>query len=613
MKKEGFELEQILKSIRMIRPAETSEEKTASAQEAETPEEAGYSREEMEQSGFGEAQMEEIESGLRQQVMVENYAKTYYNWKQMRELRMGMLEDLDISLYNDKFFSAEQMREIRMGLLDHLDVSSYARLVCSAKDMAAARKGLLSEIYHISPDGHARQKLDENGIRLRFSDDCMQVYLKLPPDRTYSVPELERMLYRYDVCHGISREQLKKAASGECGTEEIMVASGTPVRNGRDGSYEYFFHPLPSSHPKLNEDGSVDYTQMIEADRREAGEDLVQYHPAEKGMDGETVTGVLIRSSSGKELKALNGHGFVYDKEKNLYTADTKGYVVLDEENGTLNVWDVFVVDGDVNRYNGNISYDGMIHIRGSVTGMVEIEATGNVVVDGYVEGACIRAGNDIILHSGMNGNGTGRLEAGGRVHGRFFEAAVIRARGNVEGAYFLNCDVETDGSLIASESRSRIVGGSVYAGYSVEVCSAVNSGRSVTAIHAGDPVQIEKRVKETESRLEKTKDELRQLTEGRKKILDMSGALSKQYDLLYNQICVAVSVKEEEEQDLEAELCYLARMKERAKRAYIRIINGIRAGVILSVGGKVKKIEKDMSGAVTFRREVVQECGTKY
>lgn len=278
--------------------------------------------------------------------------------------------------------------------------------------------------------------------------------------------------------------------------------------------------------------------------------------------------------------------------------------MVVDEKEGTLNVWDVLFINGDINRYNGNISYDGMIHIRGAVSDMVKIEAAGNVVVDGYVEGAHIRAGENIILRSGMNGCGIGVLEAGGRIAGNFFEGVTMYAGGSVEGNYFLNCKIRTDKSLIARGKRSRIVGGTIQAGCFVETCSLMKSGQTV--VEAGNPSWLEEKLRKTDEKLSKTREESRQLAEGKKKLLTLFGEKEAQKNVLFHKICIALNMKEEEEKLLMGEKSCLEHSIRKSKGAYIKIYGKVQEGVVLSVCGKAKRVEKDISGMITVRTEGV-------
>ncbi len=71
------------------------------------------------------------------------------------------------------------------------------------------------------------------------------------------------------------------------------------------------------------------------------------------------------------------------------------------------------------------------------------------IEVHGYVEGAELIAGKDIVLRNGMQGMSQGRLEAGGNILARFIERATVSAKGDVMADYIVQCLVTACGSVI--------------------------------------------------------------------------------------------------------------------------------------------------------------------
>lgn len=568
------------------------------------PDNSSYEREELERQGYAELQIDEIMQGIAEGLPVSRYAKDCYNWKQMQEIRLGLLDKLDVGVFDNPLFSAEQMKEIRLGLMDGLDVTRYAKLICSTKDMQFARQDLMSEAYRNHPDGYAKKIIDEeSGAKIRISADCMEAFVTLGTESGCTTKKLKKILKKYHIIYGISDDSLERAIVAAGSGSETKVAAGTPAMNGRDGRYEYYFNSLLPGEPKVMEDGSVDYTTVVIADRRNAGDILARYYPAGQGTDGETVTGITIRGGMGVQKPRLKGQGIEYDEESRLYKATESGYVMLNEEEYTLNVRNVYIVEGDINRYNGHISYDGAIYVKGSVGDMAEITASGNVVVDGYVENAHIRAGENIILRGGMNGGGGGSLEAGGKVIGKFFEAVTICAKGDVDGNYFMNCNVITDRSVIAKGTKSKIMGGSIKAGYSVESYSVMAYGKVSTLIDVGDTGWLGSRLRQADEQLAKVRNELYQLKRGREKISGMLGVRAED-NTLYSKTCVAIRMKEEEEEKLLADEKYQTRLLRRATKAYIKVYGQIQEGVMLSIGGRIKRTDKIIKGTVILGGE---------
>lgn len=161
-----------------------------------------------------------------------------------------------------------------------------------------------------------------------------------------------------------------------------------------------------------------------------------------------------------------------------------------------------------------------------------------------------------------------------------------------------------TEKSLIAKGTKSRIIGGSVKAGYAVEVATIVEPGKSVTRINVGDPAWIGRKVSDVSARLEKVEDEYTKLMEGKERIGGMFGEKGAESNALFHKICIAIRMKEEEAEKLKAEKAYYEKMAVRATKAYIKVFNSVQEGVTTMVCGRVRRIGKTMNGMMTFRRD---------
>lgn len=564
-----------------------------------------YTEEEMEKRGFAEGQIQEVLLGIAQQLPVAQYAQPCYNWMQMRQIRLGLLENLDTSIYENPLYSAEQMHEIRLGLIDHLDVSTYAKLIYTATDMNSRRRNLLASEYQVNPNGFGRKETDEDtDIQIRISDNCMEAYITIPREQKFPAHQIKKILMRHEIVHGILEDTIQEMAKEKSSGEEILIAKGTPSKDGRNGRYVYFFNRLLPERPKTDAQGNVDYTTVVVADKVNPGDVLAQYHPGTAGKTGTTVTGIPLEGQQGRELPPLSGSGFIRDSQKNIYTATTDGFVSLDEVQYNLNVWNIFVVNGNVNRYNGNISYDGTIHIQGAVSDMAVISASGDIVIDGFTEGAQLTAGGNIILKSGINANERGFIHAGGKVMGSFFENADIIAKGNVEGEYFLNCNVKTDNSLVACGGKARIMGGRIQTGKSVESLLIGNYGGSETYIDVGDFSWIDQNTNKIRQALDKVENELSQLEKGREKLRNLFGADITKNNDLYRTTCLAIQTKEGQQTTLERELDYYLHLRKAAANAYIKASGGIQEDVLLSINGFRKKLKEPVTRGVTLTQK---------
>lgn len=586
-------------------PVEIQEEERGREQDS------GIDLAELEAQGLYEAQLQEVELGLKEKLPVELYAQNCYNWMQMKEIRLGMLAKVDVKWYTNPLYNAEQMHQIRLGLEYGLDVSGYARLIFTVSDMYKRRHALMEEKYRSGGGGQERIILDDfTRIQLRLSADLMEAWITLPKKdgRSYTIAELRRLLKKYEVRHGIQAEGLRQATVEDTRGREILIARGVPAMPGRDGRYELFFDRELPDAPELLADGSVDYTHVIVADTAQPGQKLAQYRPAGKGKPGMTVTGIAIDGARGKELPPLTGSGILADQENRVYSAAIKGYVTYDPGAGKLNVMQTYLVNGDVNSYTGSVVYDGTIHVSGSVSGKALIRATGDVIVDGFVSGGSIEAGYNVILRGGVNAAEQGSIKAGGRIMGKFFERANLVAGSDIEGNYFLDCNVRSEGKVVAKGGKSRIMGGEMTASAGVEAGIVGNYGSTRTVVVVANLYELTEQLQEIKEQQKKVGSEQEKLAEGREKLekLIAEGAVSDQR--IYQKILQAIAVKQNEWALLEQRMEHLKTVKKNAMQANVNVLKELRPGTFVTINGVTKMITEVSPGGTLTEQALLEK-----
>lgn len=555
---------------------------------------------ELEALGLYDAQLQEVELGLKEKLPVQLYAQSCYNWMQMKEIRLGMLSEVDVKWYMNPLYNAEQMHQIRLGLEYGLDVSGYARLIYTVSDMYKKRHALMEEKYRSGGAGQERFVTDEfTHIRLHFSADLMSAWIMLPKNdsRTYTVAELRRLLKKYEVRHGIQADGLHEATIEGTRGKEILIARGIPAMPGKDGYYELFFEREFPDAPELLADGSVDYTHVIVADTAQPGQKLAQYRPAGRGKSGMTVTGISIDGERGRELPPLTGSGIMADNERRVYTAALKGYVTYDAERCNLNVMQTYLVNGDVNSYSGSVIYDGTVHVSGSVSGKAVIRATGDVIVDGFVSGGTIEAGHNVILRGGVNAADQGVIQAGSRIMGKFFERARLMANSDIEGNYFLDCIVNSEGKVIAKGGKSRIMGGEMTASAGVEAGIIGNYGSTNTAVTVANLYELTEQLQDVKEQQVKVSSEQEKLEEGREKLEKLIGEGAVTDQRIYQKILQAAAVKQNEHAMLEQRMEHLKTVKKNAMQANVKALKELRPGTSITINGVTRKITEASPG----------------
>jgi hypothetical protein len=435
----------------------------------------------------------------------------------------------------------------------------------------------------------------------------MEAYLKVPSDssKKHTILEFISILKRHEIEYGIQEPEIQKLVYDDIKGRDVLVARGDYAAAGEDGYYEFFFDVDAFAPPKESSDGHIDYDATKTTEMTEVGKLLAVYHPAKVGKSGVTVTGVPVTGGNGVNLPKLTGIGVTFNPSDYTYTADEQGSILYDPDNSTLSVRKMYVIEGDANRYNGNIEFNGSVHVRGSVNDLTHIVATGDIIVDGFVGGATLIAGRNVLIKGGANAGGHGSINAGGRVMGKFFEAINISAVGTVEANYFMNCNIETDDRVIARGDKARITGGNITAAISVDSAYMAPNGTSRMRISVGDTQRISSRLATVKNKKDAVSEELRRLINGRDKLQEVLGLEALEGNAIYNKTCTAIGIKEDELAEAERELRRLTHIKELSRNAYVSITRELEPGVTIFVQDIHKEYYEDIRGSVLMKANI--------
>ncbi len=416
------------------------------------------------------------------------------------------------------------MQEIRTGLEEGIDVREYAKFMYTATDMkrirenagrrteqeaaeAAAKRQTQSmeQAEELLSEG-SRQQMELVGISV--SSDEMEAYIIYDEKLTkMSRADLIKALRRKGIVKGIDEAAITRILSGEAETDKpVLVAQGRPPVKGKDGWYEYFFRTEVARTPKQLEDGSVDYQSVEWFEIVRENQKVVEYHKAQDGVTGFTVKGTLLPALKGKELEILRGSGYRLTDDGNVYIAAMDGRIEL---RGTqLVITRMFIFD-EITTATGNVDVDGNAYVRGNVGSGTRIKATGDVVIDGFIEGAVIESGANIFLRSGVNASGLGYLRAEGDVAGSFFEAATVWAGGDIRANYSLDSELHAKGRLRLSGEKGSVIGGRADAAKGIAVYKAGNSAGVPTYLHFGVTDEMKRRAQDLEEKIAEINHEL--------------------------------------------------------------------------------------------------------
>lgn len=448
----------------------------------------------------------------------------------------------------------------------------------------------------------------EEGI-VRISEDRMTATIELPepePGQEYTVEMIVGMLNENDVREGIFEEAIQQMLRDKVYHTETEVAFGKPPKHGEDGYFIYHFNTNPRSAPEVLEDGSVDYRNLQCFESVTKDQMIAEYVRETKGVDGYDVTGKPIPAQKGKPKPAIRGKHIYMSEDKRYFYSDVDGKISFDDSIGKITISNSWTITGDVDASTGNISFKGDVEVMGSILAGYKVEVTGSLVVSGIVEAATLLVGKDVMLKSGMSGNGKGIIVAGGNVEGRFFEQANIECGGYVYANSIMNCYIDSKDMVVLSGNRGVLLAGRVYALRGVEAVNIGNEAQVHTYIKVGMEPKMRKRYEELRKEIDLAERDIEKLSKIQQSLSvariapeQKSEMEKKKVQITRTKIQKSTELEKlrDESKDLEAQI-------EAGKQAAVVVDEWAHAGCSITINGATNNIKEDIKGIVFSLRK---------
>ncbi len=534
--------------------------------------------------GLRGVSIREICEGLEKGLDVSCYAKAAFSWQQMREIRLGMENRVDVSCYANPLYEWQQMQEIRLGLEGGIDVSSYLTLMYTAADMRKKRLALMDSgsSYLLEEETHHE---DFEDLSVTVSSDEMEAFIFMPDSSKLSKQHVMKALRASGVRRGIMEAEINKLLKGKFLNATVMVAKGKPATEGPDGWYEYFFRTDLDRQPKLLPDGSVDFSETEWFEFVQAGQRIALYHNAEMGTGGFTVSGRELPPRKGRERSVLTGKGFTLSEDKKTYTANISGRIELVDNR--LDIDKTLHID-EVSLATGSVTFDGSIYISGNVSMGVTVQATGDVVVDGYVESATIESiEGSVFVKQGVNGNGVGHIKAAKDVQSNFFESCQVHAGNEIQAGYCLNCDLYSGNRIVISGRNGQLAGGTAYARIFMDMTYAGNRAGIATILRLGESSETSMKLKDVEERISEANKQLEILRNAYSDFHEKYPPEVRNTMEMYLKIESAIFTKEKDVDELMTAKAEMENEIKAVMHAHVIVHDTIYEGTMIEINGK--------------------------
>jgi hypothetical protein len=573
-------------------------------------------------------QMRQIREGLIGGLDVSKYANPCYDWFQMEEIRLGLKSGVPVERYGNPSVTYDRMREVRIGLEQGLDLSRYIKF--SAGILRQLRKALKSKV-NIVPyikEGYEPKQLEEIRLALEEGLDIhpflfpvlrgaairqirkglemgldVSVYAKpdlrwkqmqeirLGMENRLDISQYRNPLYSWQQMHqirlglenGLDVSDYKSFMYTEKEMEKrrLRLQEERFPSKGKDGWYEFLFDTGLEGEPHMLPNGEPDEERIFTYCKVNEGDIVAIYHEPTRGKSGQM----------GKEQRLLSGQGFKLADDNKTYTAALTGRVQLRE--GRLEITPLLELD-EVSSVMGDIDFDGTVYIRTHIKSGTKIRTTGDLIVDGCVEGAEVECGGNVWVGQGVKAANTGYVHAGRSVYGGFFEYATIRAEKDIHGDYYMYCELYAGGKVIASGQRGSIAGGSCTAVKGLRAKQLGNPLLASTSIQIGVTREHLLQLKATSDSIEETEQELKILRNAYGEMIIKYPPEERNTMDVFLKVEKAIFSKEKELQDLKISRRRRERDIVEMRKAAAEVSDAAYEGVVLEINGEVTKCRKN-------------------
>jgi uncharacterized protein (DUF342 family) len=379
---------------------------------------------------------------------------------------------------------------------------------------------IIKDILHLVPSDV------DCKITIRVDEEKMHAYLDCSPAHGDGKPLTTNLvcaeLERQGITHGINRTVITEAIGNANETKSavnILIAEGSPPLPGKPGAIEFTFDSTPREYDfTILPDGRIDYRNSKAILTAVENQLLARIGQASAGVPGKTVLGesLPVEDAEAAAATIIPGNGIRVSEDGKAFFAAISGIIMLN--GSTLDVVNMYVVEGDVDFTTGNISFNGSVFVRGTVLDGFEVKADGDIIVQKIVESARLVAGRDVIVKGGVLGRGKGLVSAGRDIRIGYAQNARLEAQGNIYiGNYAVNSYIATSKQLIMLEKRGSVIGGEVFALRGIDVRTLGSESGIKTHIEAGTDYLVLRTLNEMDGVISFCEQNIRKIDEALK------------------------------------------------------------------------------------------------
>ena len=329
-------------------------------------------------------------------------------------------------------------------------------------------------------------EVDNGRFVLKVTNDRLRAFLETTAPEVTEEPDL--FLLKDELAeHGLLPEP--QPIKDKEGTFD--VATGMPAENGKDAVIKH--HITISSKataPKRKNSGSreeIDHRELHHLINVRQGQLLAEKLPHTPGKPGKDVFGAVISAKDGKDIPLNCGQGVDLSDDGSRLIAKTDGEYRL--TNGKSEVFDKYLVRGNVDMSVGNIAFGGLLlTIKGNVLPGFKVKCRGDINIGGEVNNAMVTAGGELTVKRGIVGRHA-------RIKSRYnISAAIIEEGPMVQSKagsltvtdHIIQSRIYVAGDIVVTLGKGYVRGGQYMAGGSFYAMELGSEGEVNTEVTVG-------------------------------------------------------------------------------------------------------------------------------
>lgn len=315
-------------------------------------------------------------------------------------------------------------------------------------------------------------------IEIKISENKLEGFLSIidAGDNYPSFNELIAHIHDQGIVHGLDEGLLHEVVKEKKTVHNLLFAKGDPPIKEGDVQLEWKIN-IHSNRPVITESDRADFKRLKLFEPVQENQVLIAKKISGSFVPGHNILGRQIPIDH-EDMNFPMGENTKISADGMSLHAAISGYAVW--EDGKLNVFNMYRVNGDVNYATGNIKFNGPVVIEGDVRSGFRVEATGSIYIAGNVEAASVYSqSGDITIKCGILGKNKAKLLAGGSLICGYIQDATVSVRKDViVEHYIINSVISAAGMVSVDKMEGLVRGGSIVAEKGIRA-NEVGSGKN--------------------------------------------------------------------------------------------------------------------------------------